>query len=104
MDDALETLIINMVYHGNISSLPGKLDMFDGAVQAIRPLILLTNKDTREFARIRNYPPLEAECPFEDKTHRKMARDFIKQFETIHPNAKRNLFNSLRNIDQEYLP
>jgi len=104
MDDAVETLMINMVYHGNISSLPGKLDMFDGAFQAIRPLILLTNKDTSEFARIRNYPPLKAECPFEDKTYRKIARDFIKQLETIHPNARGNLFNSLRNIDQEYLP
>lgn len=104
MDDAAETLLINMVYHGHISSLPGKLDMFDGAIQSIRPLILLTNKDTSEFARIRDYPQLKHDCPFEDKTYRTKARDFIKQLETIHPKAKRNLFKSLRNIDKEYLP
>lgn len=104
LDDAVETLLINMAYHGNISSLPGKLDMFDGAIQSIRPLIFLTNKDTSEFARIRQYPQLKAECPFEDTTFRKTARDFIKQLETLHPNARKNLFNSLSNIDKEYLP
>lgn len=104
MDDAVETLLINMAYHGNISSLPGKLTMFEDAIQLIRPLILLTNKDTSEFARIRKYPQLKAECPFEDTTYRKTARDFIKQLESLHPNAKRNLFNSLSNIDREYLP
>lgn len=104
MDDAVETLLINMAYHGNISSLPGKLDMFDSAIQVIRPLILLTNKDTSEYARIRNYPKLKAECPFENTTYRNTARDFIKQLETFHPKAKRNMFNSLNNIDKEYLP
>lgn len=104
MDDALETLLINMTYHANISSLPGKLEMFNGAIQSIRPLILLSNKDTREFARIRNYPQLKAECPFEDTTNRKTARDFIKKLEKIHPNAKKNLFNSLSSIDEDYLP
>jgi len=104
MDDAVETLLINMAYHGNISSLPGKLDMFDGAIQSIRPLILLTNKDTSEFARIRDYPKLKVECPFEDKTYRNTARDLIKQLNNLHPKATQNLFNSLRNIDTEYLP
>lgn len=104
MDDAVETLLINMAYHGNISSLPGKLNMFEGTIQSIRPLILLSNKDTSEFARIRNYPQLKHECPFEDKTYRTKARDFIKQLEIIHPKAKSNLFKSLRNIDKEYLP
>jgi len=53
MDDAVETLLINMAYHGNISSLPAKLSMFDGVINLIRPLILLTDKDSREFANIK---------------------------------------------------
>lgn len=43
LDDAIETLLINMTYHGNISSIPGKLSMFNGALQNIRPLLHLTN-------------------------------------------------------------
>ena len=104
MDDAVETLMINMAYHGHISSLPGKLKMFDGAMYLIRPLILLTDKDTREFANIRNFTKLKQTCPFEDITKRTTARKLIEQLESIHPKAKFNLFNSMGNIDEEYLP
>ena len=104
LDDAVETLMINMAYHGHISSLPGKLKMFDGAMFLIRPLILLTDKDTREFANIRNFTKLKQSCPFEDTTKRATARKLIDELTAIHPKAKFNLFNSMQNIDQEYLP
>ncbi|RLD87142.1 MAG: tRNA 2-thiocytidine(32) synthetase TtcA [Bacteroidetes bacterium] len=104
LDDAVETLIINMAYHGHISSLPGKLKMFDGALHLIRPLILLTDKDTREFANIRNFTKLKQTCPFENITKRTTARKLIEQLEAIHPKARFNLFNAMKNIDEEYLP
>jgi len=104
LDDAVETLMINMAYHGHISSLPGKLKMFDGAMYLIRPLILLTDRDTREFANIRNFAKLKQSCPFEDTTKRATARKLIDELTAIHPKAKFNLFNSMQNIDQEYLP
>ncbi len=104
LDDAVETLMINMAYHGHISSLPGKLKMFDGAMFLIRPLILLTDKDTREFANIRQYPSLKRTCPYEDITKRTTARKLVEQLENIHPKAKFNLFNAMKNIDEEYLP
>ena len=104
LDDAVETLMINMAYHGHISSLPGKLKMFDGAMYLIRPLILLTDKDTGEFAKIRNFNKLKQPCPYEDITKRTTARKLIEQLESIHPKAKFNLFNAMGNIDTEYLP
>jgi len=104
MDDAVETLLINMAYHGNISSLPAKLSMFDGVIDLIRPLILLTDKDTREFANIRKFKKLKKPCPFEDITKRTTARELIKQLEAIHPKAAHNLFRSMGNIDNDYLP
>ncbi len=104
LDDAVETLMINMAYHGHISSLPGKLKMFDGAMYLIRPLILLTDKDTSEFANIRNFTKLKQTCPYEDITKRTTARQLVKQLEAIHPKAKFNLFKSMGNIDEEYLP
>jgi tRNA(Ile)-lysidine synthase TilS/MesJ len=104
MDDAVETLLINMTYHGNISSLPGSLSMFKGKLVVIRPLILLGNKDTAEFANIRKYPQLKAECPFENKTRRTTARNLLKQMEIIHPKVRQNIFKSLSNMDMEYLP
>jgi len=78
--------------------------MFGGELFTIRPLILLTDKDTTELARIRNYRELTTECPFGDHTFRNKARDLLAELETLHPKAKWNLFNSMGNIDEEYLP
>ena len=104
MDDAVETLLMNMAYHGHISSLPGKLRMFGGALHLIRPLLLLTDKDTRAFAKIRHYPGLLNECPYGDTTKRNTARQWVESLEKIHPKARMNLFRSMQNIDDEYLP
>ena len=103
-DDAVETLLINMAYHGNISSLPAKLSMFDGAISIIRPLILVGNKDTQEYANIRKFPKQTKTCPYEDQTKRTTARNLIKQLEAIHPKAANNFFRSMNNIDLDYLP
>lgn len=104
LDDAVETLLINMSYHGNISSIPGKLSMFNGAIQTIRPLILMTNKETHEFARIMQYPKLKQACPYENQTKRNTARNLIESLKEIHPKAKFNLIKSLHHIDEAYLP
>ncbi len=104
MDDAVETLLINMAYHGNMASLPGKLKMFDGLLYLIRPLILLHDQQTREYARIRQFPPLISECPYADATHRTVARNLIHDMKKLHPKALENLFQSMQNIDNEYLP
>ena len=104
MDDAVETLLINMAYHGNISSLPAKLSMFEGAINLIRPLILLTNKDTQEYANIKDYPKQTVTCPFEDTTKRTTARNIIEQLKAINPKASQSIFRSMGNIDLDYLP
>jgi tRNA(Ile)-lysidine synthase TilS/MesJ len=96
--------MMNMAYHGHISSLPAKLKMFNGALHLIRPLILLTDKDTRRFADIMQFPELLNDCPYADTTKRTTARKLIETLQEIHPKARQNIFRSMVNIDEEYLP
>jgi tRNA 2-thiocytidine biosynthesis protein TtcA len=103
-DDAVETLLINMAYHGHISSLPGKLRMFGGRMELIRPLLLLTGKDTHQYASIRQFHKLVSECPYADQTQRTTARKLMEALQDIHPKAIANLFHAMQKIDEEYLP
>ncbi len=103
MDDAIETLIMNMMMHANISSIPPVLSMFENRLQVIRPLIYLTNKGLKEYAKINNFQSLKKECPFEDHTMRNKAREIIHQMEELNPQARINLFKSMGNIDELYL-
>ena len=104
LDDAIETLIMNMVQHANISSIPATLSMFEGKIQVLRPLIMLTNDEMKEYATLQGFPSLKKECPFEDITIRNKAREIINALTEINPKARFNLFNSMSRIDFEYLP
>jgi len=104
LDDAIETLIINMCYHGSISSLPVCLKMFDGRIELIRPLILLTNSEIRSFAGQMKFPSEIHTCPYEDTTKRTQAAEIIIEMEKRFKPARKGIFNSMSKIHKEYLP
>jgi tRNA(Ile)-lysidine synthase TilS/MesJ len=104
MDDAIETLLINMAHHGSISSLPAKLKMFNGRVYLIRPLIEFTSQEMFHIAELRKYPQLKSECPYHDKTRRTAVRVIIDTLEKLNPLARKNIFRAMGNTFPEYLP
>jgi tRNA(Ile)-lysidine synthetase-like protein len=104
LDDAIETLLINMCYHGSISSMPAKLKMFDGRIDLIRPLILLTNQEIKIFASQMGFAAQKEVCPYEDKTKRAQAGEIINEMEKRFKPARKNIFNSMQKIFIEYLP
>lgn len=104
LDDALETLFMNMMYHGSISSLPQKFFMFEGRVEVIRPLLNIEEEELIKFAEIRNYPKDLKSCPHEDKTKREKTREIIELMQSHYNRSKLNIFRSMDNIYKEYLP
>ncbi|MFO7790279.1 MAG: tRNA lysidine(34) synthetase [Bacteroidota bacterium] len=103
-DDALETMMLNMLSHGTFSSMPGMLPMFDGRIKIIRPLLYHTDAETREFARIMQFPLKNQPCPFEDKTRRVKIRHMLDEMENRFPAARKNMFKAMSQIYIDYLP
>lgn len=104
MDDAVETLLMNMMYQSNISSIPAKVSMFDGEFDLIRPLIKVRDKETKKYSEIFNYPKMKSLCAFEDKTKRKVTNSIMETMENNYPNSISSIFASMQNIDKDYLP
>lgn len=104
MDDALQTYMLNMIYHGSISSLPYKLNMFHGRVQLIRPLLDIEEKDLVAFAEKRQYPKELQKCRFDKATKRNEVKLLLENIYKSHHLAKINLFRAARKINPEYLP
>ncbi len=104
LDDAVETLLMNMTTHANISSIPAKISMFNDGIEVIRPLIYATNAEMVRYAKIKKFVSLKKECPYEDHTLRQKSRLIIDQLTDMNPQARINLFNSMSNIDADYLP
>ncbi len=103
-DDAVQTLLLNMIYHGSISSLPQKLSMFEGRIELIRPLLYIPEKELTDYATLRGFGKQEKSCPYDDTTSRESVKELIRHLDKLNRNARRNIFRSMDNIFDEYLP
>ena len=103
-DDALETLLMNMTYHGEYSSMPPRLSMFKGEFEIIRPAILTKAKEMERYTQIHNIREAEGNCPYGDTSKREEFREIIGKMSGMHKRAKENLFRAMSNIYQDYLP
>lgn len=102
--DAVETLLMNMIYHGSISSLPYSLEMFEGRVHLIRPLMDLDERILVEYAELNDLVKVEKSCPHEDRSRRESISQILKHVEDLHGTGTYNMFKSMDNIFKEYLP
>ena len=103
-NDAVETLLLNMIYHGSISSLPYSLNMFEGRLKLIRPLMDLDERMLEDYAALNDLVKVEKSCPHEDSTQRDRIAQLIKQIEGTHSKGPYNMFKSMDKIFTEYLP
>lgn len=103
-NDAIETLLMNMIYHGSISSLPYSLDMFEGRIKLIRPLMDLDEILLEEYALLNDLVKVEKSCPHENLTRREDIRSLLVKIEELHGQGPINIFRSMDKIFEEYLP
>lgn len=103
-DDAVETFLLNMLYHSSISSLPAKLKMFEGRVHLIRPMIYLSKDEINRYAELKLFPEQKLTCSYDHITKRNEMAMLLRGMEILNPNVKNNIFNSMSNIFDEYLP
>lgn len=103
LDDAVETLLMNMIHHSSISSIPPKLSMFNGELYAIRPLIMVHDRELVKYSQHLAFPDEVSLCPHEDKTNRKKARDLLKSMDKLNRSARENIFRAMGNIYGDYI-
>ena len=103
-NDAVETLLLNMIYHGSISALPYSLKMFEGRIQLIRPMLDLDEGMLDDYAGLNRLVQVEKSCPHEDHTRRESIAQLIRQVEALHGKGPFNIFKSMNKIFEEYLP
>jgi tRNA 2-thiocytidine biosynthesis protein TtcA len=106
LDDIVVTFLMNLFYHGEISTMPPKLEMFKGKIVLIRPLVYVTKEETHRYVEYKKLPILSSNCPYqtdESFQRRKYLMELVNQLQTYWPNIKKNIFNSLKKIRYEYL-
>ena len=102
-DDIIETTLMNLFYHGEVSTMPIKLKMFKGKFHLIRPLAYVLEKDTAMYARLSGFPENLCQCPFGANSKRKEIKALISDLEKDCEYVKKNIFNALTRVNEEYI-
>jgi tRNA 2-thiocytidine biosynthesis protein TtcA len=79
-DDIIETLLLNIFYSGEISTMLPLQSLFKGKITIIRPLALLDEKTIERFAREKGLPFGSSGCPSSGKTKRKRSKGLPKKW------------------------
>jgi tRNA 2-thiocytidine biosynthesis protein TtcA len=102
-DDIIETLLLNIFYSGEISTMLPLQSLFKGKITIIRPLSLLEEKKIEKFARAMHLPVCSSGCPSSGRTKRKEMKEIIETLSIKNHRVKGNIFRSLSNIKMDYM-
>ncbi len=101
-DDIIETLLLNIFYSAEISTMVPLQTLFKGKITLIRPFALLEEKKVERFAREMDLPFGPSGCPSSGKTKRKVIKDIIGSLNKKDRRVKGNIFRALSNIKIDY--
>lgn len=103
-DDIVETLLMNLIFQGNIGTIAPMLQMEKMPLQMIRPLCLIDEKDLQRYAELSGYQKQVKLCPFEKDSSRTEVKQLLRQLETLNPNVRDSIWGAMENIKADYLP
>lgn len=103
-DDLIRTLLMSVLYSGQIRSMPPKLLTDDKAHLVIRPLSYCQEKDIIEYARAQAFPLIPCNlCGSQDNLARVRVRLLIDQLAKENPKVPSNILHALANIKPSQL-
>ncbi len=102
-DDLVETLFINILYSGNISTMVPKQELFGGELSLVRPLAYLEKSDVWELADLLEISPIDNLCHLAEDTRRERVRDILADIYKKEPGAKSSIFAAMSNVREGYL-
>ena len=98
-DDALATLMLNLVFAGQLKSMPPKLRSDDGRNIVIRPLIYAAEPTIARFAELSRFPILPCDlCGSQENLQRKQMQRLLDDLEAKNPGTRASMLAALRNV------
>ncbi|MDL2260286.1 hypothetical protein LJB99_05380 [Deltaproteobacteria bacterium OttesenSCG-928-K17] len=94
MDDAIETLLMNIFFSGRIDGIKARQDIFNGELSIIRPLFLAPEKLIIEAAANWALPVAPKNCPADGLTSRQTAKNLVAEMVAKQPKVYGNLMSA----------
>lgn len=102
-DDIVETILLNLFFHGEISTMSPKQELFNTKITIIRPLVYVEEDMIIRFAKKAGFPRQKYVCPNSLTSNRTKITSIIEDLKKVCPDIKTNIFRSVKRIKKDYL-
>ncbi len=103
-DDIISTLLLNILYGREISTMIPDQPVFRGKLHIVRPLAYIEESLLKRYARERGLPVTENVCPSNKSSQRAHIKQLLIDLERDHKGIRRNIWRAMGHIKPDYLP
>ena len=98
-DDAIETLLLNLMFTGSMRAMPPKLISDDGRNIVIRPLAYAAEKTIARYAQLMEFPILPCNlCGSQEQLMRKQVKRLLTELEASAPRVRESMLAAMTNV------
>lgn len=103
-DDAIETLLLNLIYAGKLQAMPPKYLTDDEQFFVIRPLIEIAERDIIAYSQLRAFPILPCNlCGAQEGLKRQRMKELLDTLEQEKPDVRSVMLHALKNVKVSHL-
>ena len=103
-DDIIETLLLNIFYGREISTMVPDQPVFNGKLHIIRPLAYITEGLLKKYAGERGFPTIENLCPTSLVSRRRYIKEVLDKLEEDNPEIRENIWQAMGHVKTDYIP
>ncbi len=103
-DDIIETLMLNLLYSGQLKAMPVRLRSQDERNTVIRPLAYCSEEEISAYADEIQFPIIPCDlCGSQDNMHRQKVKRLLGELNDENPKVKGNMMAALKNVSPSHL-
>jgi tRNA 2-thiocytidine biosynthesis protein TtcA len=103
-DDIIETLMLNLLYSGQLKAMPVRLRSDDGRNTIIRPLGYCAEEDVAAFSEEMQFPIIPCDlCGSQDNMQRQKIKRLLTELHAENPKVKGNMLAAIKNVRASHL-
>ncbi len=103
-DDMVETLMLNLLYSGQLKTMPPRLTSQDGRNTVIRPLAYCAESDVATYADTVGFPIIPCDlCGTQENLQRQKIKRLLADLERDNPRIKGNIMAAMGNVRPTHL-
>ncbi len=103
-DDVIETLLLNLLFAGQLKAMAPRLTSDDGRNVVIRPLVYCDEAEIARFAQEQAFPVVPCDlCGSQENLQRQQIKRMIAEWSERHPRVKGSMLAAIGNVRASHL-